>query len=382
MTTYLVGGAVRDRLLGREPSERDWVVVGATPDELEASGYKRVGKDFPVFLHPETGEEHALARRERKAGHGYHGFKIDAGPEVSLEADLGRRDLTINAMAQAHDGTVIDPYGGREDLAKRRLRHVSPAFVEDPLRILRVARFAARFAPLGFRVAHETRELMVQIAASGELDSLAPERIWQETQRALDEADPARFFDELAACEALAPVFPEIDAIFGGAGVPAARQALAEATQASLDSAQRFAALCHPLDTDDGLARLCSRLPVPRAFADLAQLTATWHEPFVAQALDDSAALWRFLTACDALRRQERFDRLLATLEAVARGHHGDSERPAQLARAALAAALAVDGGTLAREGWRGAALGAELERRRKAAIEALLRQWPCEHRA
>ncbi len=377
MATYLVGGAVRDRLLGREPSERDWVVVGATPEALEVAGYKRVGKDFPVFLHPETGEEYALARRERKAGHGYHGFAIDAGPEVSLEADLARRDITINAMAQADDGTVIDPYGGRDDLAARRLRHVSPAFVEDPLRVLRVARFAARFAPLGFSVAEETRELMARIAASGELEWLAPERIWQETQRALDEAEPERFFDELAACEALSHVLPELEPIFVGAGMRGARQALTEAACGGLDGAQRFAALCHPLDSDDALAPLCSRLPLPRAFAELAHLTAAWSDPFVDHALGDSQTLWHFLTACDALRRRDRFERLLATLEAVARGHDADGTRPADQARKALAAALAVDGGTLAREGWRGAALGAELERRRMAAIDALLAQSP-----
>ncbi len=375
METYLVGGAVRDRLLGREPSERDWVVVGATPEELEAAGYKRVGKDFPVFLHPDTGDEHALARRERKAGHGYHGFAVDAGPEVSLEADLGRRDLTINAMAQADDGTLIDPYGGRDDLAARRLRHVSPAFVEDPLRVLRVARFAARFAPLGFTVATETRTLMAQIAASDELEWLAPERIWQETQRALGEPEPKRFFDELAACNALGHVLPELEEVFVGAGLPAASQALTEAARAGLDRAQRFAALCHPLDTDDALARRCSRLPVPRAFADLGALAATWYEPFLAHAFQDGAALWRFLVGCDALRRQERFERLLAALAAIARGHGGAGEGPASLARTALDAVLAVDGGKLAREGWRGGALGAELERRRIAAIDRVLHQ-------
>ena len=203
MQTYLVGGAVRDELLGRPVGERDWVVVGATPDALLARGFRQVGKDFPVFLHPQSGEEYALARTERKTGPGYHGFVTYFSPEVTLEEDLARRDLTINAMARALDGTLVDPYGGRADLERRVLRHVSPAFVEDPLRVLRVARFAARFAPVGFSIAPATLTLMSRIAASGELRALAAERVWQETQRALGERAPRVYFETLRACGAL-----------------------------------------------------------------------------------------------------------------------------------------------------------------------------------
>ena len=215
MEVYLVGGAVRDELLGRKVAERDWVVVGATPDELLRQGYRQVGREFPVFLHPQTQEEYALARRERKSGAGYRGFVTDAAPTVTLEDDLKRRDLTINAMARSTDGALIDPHGGRRDLEARLLRHVSDAFVEDPVRILRVARFAARFAPLGFRVAGETLELMRAMVTSGEVQALVPERVWQETERALGEARPAAFFEVLRACDALARIFPEIEALFG-----------------------------------------------------------------------------------------------------------------------------------------------------------------------
>ncbi|MBL8250581.1 MAG: multifunctional CCA tRNA nucleotidyl transferase/2'3'-cyclic phosphodiesterase/2'nucleotidase/phosphatase, partial [Candidatus Competibacter sp.] len=215
MTIYLVGGAVRDELLGLPVKERDWVVVGATPEELLARGFQPVGKDFPVFLHPRTREEYALARTERKTAPGYYGFDIRAGSEVTLEDDLLRRDLTINAMARDGQGRLIDPYHGRRDLEARRLRHVSPAFAEDPVRILRLARFSARYAALGFQVAPETLALMRQMVASGEVDALVPERVWAETVRALGEIRPERFFETLRACGALARIFPEIDRLFG-----------------------------------------------------------------------------------------------------------------------------------------------------------------------
>src|SRR5215469_15268121 len=215
MQVYLVGGAVRDRLLGRPVKERDWVVVGATPEELERQGFVPVGREFPVFLHPQTHEEHALARLERKVGPGYRGFTTQFAPGVTLEEDLRRRDLTINAMAEDQHGALIDPYGGRADLEARLLRHVSEAFVEDPVRILRVARFAARFAGLGFRIADETFALMRRIVAAGEARTLVPERVWQETERALAAAQPEVFFGTLRACGALAVIFPEIDALFG-----------------------------------------------------------------------------------------------------------------------------------------------------------------------
>src|SRR5580693_6148519 len=215
MQVYLVGGAVRDSLLGLPVKERDWVVVGSTRDELLRLKYREVGRDFPVFLHPESHEEYALARLERKVAPGYRGFAVEFGSEVTLEEDLARRDLTINAIAQAADGSFIDPYGGKGDLDSRTLRHVSEAFSEDPVRVLRVARFAARFAALGFRVAPETLELMRDMTAAGEVQALVPERVWQETERALGEAHPEVFFETLRACGALAVIFPEIDALYG-----------------------------------------------------------------------------------------------------------------------------------------------------------------------
>ncbi|MFN5009989.1 MAG: multifunctional CCA tRNA nucleotidyl transferase/2'3'-cyclic phosphodiesterase/2'nucleotidase/phosphatase, partial [Gammaproteobacteria bacterium] len=215
METYLVGGAVRDELLGRPVGERDWVVVGATPADLEAQGYRAVGRDFPVFLHPQTHEEYALARLERKVAPGYRGFTTDFAPTVTLEQDLARRDLTVNAMARAADGRLIDPYGGRADLERRVLRHVSPAFTEDPVRILRVARFAARFAPLGFTIAPETMTLMQRMVADGEVDALVPERVWREIERALGEPQPRAAIEALRACGALRVLLPELDALFG-----------------------------------------------------------------------------------------------------------------------------------------------------------------------
>lgn len=374
MQTYLVGGAVRDELLGREPRERDWVVVGATPEDLEAAGYRRVGQSFPVFLHPETREEYALARRERKSGHGYHGFELDFGPEVTLEEDLGRRDLTINAIARADDGTVIDPYGGREDLRDGILRHVSPAFVEDPLRVLRVARFAARFAPLGFRVAAETRDLMRRIVESGELAWLAPERVWQEIERALGEPAPGRFLDELAACSALAEILPPLASMAATPETPA-RRALDAAVTGDLAPQERFAALCHPLEPGTELARLHEQLPLPRAWQELAELVAAWWPQLIEPA--DGNTAWSALRGCDALRRPERFERVLAVAAAVAAGRGAGASDGAATLRAALDAASAIEGGALAREGWRGAELGAELERRRRAAVQALFTDAP-----
>src|ERR1700729_457594 len=215
MQVYLVGGAVRDRLLGRAVGERDWVVVGATPAELTAQGYTPVGKDFPVFLHPQSKEEYALARQERKVAPGYHGFTTVFSPDVTLAEDLQRRDLTINAMAEDAGGLIVDPYGGQRDLEARLLRHVSAAFVEDPVRVLRVARFAARFGARGFTVAPETQELMQEMVRSGEINALVPERVWAETERALGEARPELFFSTLRECGALEVIFPEIAALYG-----------------------------------------------------------------------------------------------------------------------------------------------------------------------
>ena len=257
MQVYLVGGAVRDALLGLPVKERDWVVVGSTRDELLRLKYKEVGRDFPVFLHPDSHEEYALARRERKTSPGYRGFAVEFGPEVSLEQDLARRDLTINAVAQAGDGSFIDPFGGQRDLQARVLRHVSPAFVEDPVRILRLARFAARFAPLGFQVAPETMALMRQMVEQGEVDALVAERVWQETEKALREAGASVFFRVLRETGALKIVFPEINALFG---VPQPEKwhpeidtgvhtlmVLDQAVRLSADAKVRFAALVHDL---------------------------------------------------------------------------------------------------------------------------------------
>ncbi|MGA8205301.1 MAG: multifunctional CCA addition/repair protein, partial [Woeseiaceae bacterium] len=257
MQVYLVGGAVRDEQLGLPVKERDWCVVGATPEELIDRGYRQVGKDFPVFLHPETGEEYALARTERKTAPGYHGFRFDTSPDVTIEQDLGRRDLTINALARDADGRIIDPYGGQRDLDRRLLRHVSDAFAEDPVRILRAARFAARFAGLGFRIAPQSRNLMRKMVAAGEADALVPDRVWKEAAEALAGPDPRLFFEALRSCGALRVVFPELDALFGvpqpqawhpeiDAGLHTL-MALAEAGKLSPDLEVRFAVLVHDL---------------------------------------------------------------------------------------------------------------------------------------
>src|SRR3984885_6940539 len=265
---YLVGGAVRDEMLGLPASERDWVVVGATPEELESAGYRAVGREFPVFLHPETQEEYALARVERKTAPGYRGFETRFSPEVTLEQDLQRRDLTINAMARAPDGTLIDPYGGRHDLEQRLLRHVSPAFVEDPVRVLRVARFAARLSALGFKLAPETRDLMRFMVCNGEINSLVPERVWREMQRTLSAADPAVFFDILYDCGALAIVLPELEwdeaarRALQRAAAPAPAPTQVSAAHSAIEGSVRFAALLAGTALDK-ITVLCERLRVP-----------------------------------------------------------------------------------------------------------------------
>ena len=403
MQVYLVGGAVRDRLLGRTVHERDWVVVGATPDELERLGYTPVGREFPVFLHPATHEEHALARLERKVGPGYRGFTTQFSPDVTLEEDLKRRDLTVNAMAQAADGQIIDPYGGQADLAARRLRHVSEAFAEDPVRILRVARFAARYAELGFRVADETLALMRRMTEAGEVAALVPERVWQETERALDEPQPQVYFEVLRACGALAVIFPEIDALYGVPQPPRwhpevdtgvhVMLTLRYAAAHNAPATVRFAALTHDL----GKARtprehwpshhghealgvplieaLCDRLKVPNAQRELAILTARDHT-LVHRALElTPATVLKLFEGCDAFRRPERFAELLLACEADARGRTGLEDRPypqAAYLRTLLAAAAAVTLSAQDRAGLAGAAIGEEIRRRRLAAIAPL----------
>jgi tRNA nucleotidyltransferase (CCA-adding enzyme) len=374
MDIYLVGGAVRDQLLGRTPHERDFVVVGATPEDLLALGYRPVGKDFPVFLHPDTGEQYALARTERKTGPGYYGFATHFAPDVTLEEDLARRDLTINAMAQDAAGDIIDPYGGQRDLAARLLRHVSPAFVEDPLRVLRVARFAARFAPLGFSVAPETLDLMRQIVARGELAALVPERVWVETERALGEDRPTAYFEVLHGCGAVAAVFPELAAL-EGVPQPArwhpeidtflhTMQVLEVAAELTRDTTVRFAALVH--DVGKGLTpreewpshigheesgarlieQLAARLRLPTEHRELAVMVARHHARAHRVAEQRPGTVLELLELTDAFRRPERFERFLLACEADARGRGPELRtRPypqAARLRRALAAASAV----------------------------------------
>jgi tRNA nucleotidyltransferase (CCA-adding enzyme) len=403
MQVYLVGGAVRDRLLGREVTERDWVVVGATPADLERAGYLPVGRDFPVFLHPDTKEEHALARTERKVGPGYRGFITEFSPEVTLEDDLGRRDLTINAMAEDSAGAIVDPYGGRADLEARLLRHVSPAFVEDPVRILRVARFAARYAPLGFRVADETLDLMRRMVANGEAGALVAERVWTETEKALGEARPEVFIEVLRECGALKVVYPELDALFG---VPQPEKwhpevdtgvhqllALRAAVRLGGGIATRFAVLMHDLGKgvtpatvlpshhgheDAGVAlveKLCARVRVPNHLRELAVITSRYHT-HVHRALELRAdTVLRTLESCDALRRPERFADFLLACEADARGRKGleDRDYPQRVffARARDACA-AVAMSAAERAGLSGEQIGQALRKRRIAAIEAV----------
>ncbi|GAA0681791.1 multifunctional CCA addition/repair protein [Dyella marensis] len=404
MRIYLVGGAVRDRLLQRPVSDHDHVVVGATPEQLLALGYKPVGKDFPVFLHPDTGEEYALARTERKTGRGYHGFAVHADPAVTLEQDLERRDLTINAIAMDEAGGLVDPFGGARDIEQRVLRHVSPAFVEDPVRLLRVARFAARFAPLGFTVAEETMELMRRMVREGEVDHLVPERVWQETRRALGEPSPSAFLQVLRASGALAVLFPEIDALYG---VPQRAEYHPEVDtgihiEMVLDMAARiapgnelvgFCALTHDLGKAltpadvlprhlgheeagvEPLRQLCARLRVPTEFAALAEQVCREHlNAHRAFELKPSTVL-RVLGALDALRRPERLEVFLAACEADKRGRlgleHSDYPQAAYL-RAARAAAAAIGAGAFVAKGLQGPAVGAAMEKARIDAIAAL----------
>lgn len=324
MEIYLVGGAVRDALLGLPVIDRDYVVVGARPEQLLAMGYQQVGNDFPVFLHPKSKAEYALARTERKAGVGYNGFICDFGPDITLEEDLSRRDLTINAIAQDEHGTLYDPYGGQTDLENRTLRHVSDAFSEDPLRVLRVARFAARFYHLGFRVADDTLALMAQIAASGELSALTPERVWKETEKALACAQPQVFFEVLRQCAALAVLFPELEDLYVVDELPIinfgprAMEALWHSAQLTTALACRFAAVTALLEVGQ-ITTLCERCKVPTEHKELALLASRWRlpihqlrEPSVENA-EDILALYQ---ATDSWRRPERFAQLLLCAQA------------------------------------------------------------------
>jgi tRNA nucleotidyltransferase (CCA-adding enzyme) len=371
MQIYLVGGAVRDKLLGLPVGEKDWVVVGASPQELLDQGFKQVGKDFPVFLHPQTGDEYALARTERKTGPGYKGFAFHASPAVSLEQDLQRRDLTINAMAEDADGTLIDPYHGREDLANGLLRHVSPAFAEDPVRILRVARFAAQFGKWGFKVAHGTNALMRRMVDSGEVDHLVPERVWGELARALASDTPQRFFTVLAGCGALAVLFPEIareyhdEQAHSGTQLIPPLQALAASIPRSTDPQVRFAVLLRALgqDLDRGqrLARaeaLCSRCRAPKDYSWLA-LHAIRHEDDVLS--DNPEELLALMESAGAFRHHRRWRQLLEVYRAAGLIGTARSERLEQ-ARAAAAPISAADVQT---PGLSGPDLGAAIRARR-----------------
>lgn len=374
MQVYLVGGAVRDEQLGIPVNERDWCVVGATPTDLTSQGYKQVGKDFPVFLHPESGEEYALARTERKTAAGYHGFEFHTSPNVTIEDDLGRRDLTINAIAKDADGNIVDPYNGKSDIDNRVLRHVSDAFVEDPVRVLRVARFAARFSALGFRIASETMQLMRAMVAGGEVDALVPDRIWKETELALAGNNCRVFFETLRECGALRVLYPEVDVLFG---VPQPEKwhpeidtglhvmmVLEQAEKLSADLELRFAAMVHDLGKGTTPRRawpshagheqrgvklirgLTKRLPVPNSCRDLGILAAEYHTHCHRAYELRADTILRVLESTDAFRRPGRFEQFLLTCEADARGRKGLEARDyaqADLFRGALVAALGVD---------------------------------------
>lgn len=364
MHIYKVGGAVRDRLLGRPVSDIDWLVVGATVEEMHAKGFRPVGADFPVFLHPKTGEEYALARTERKSGRGYGGFTFHASPDVTLEEDLIRRDLTINAMAEDEMGTVYDPYHGQDDLDQRLLRHVSPAFAEDPLRVLRVARFAARYAPLGFRVADETLELMRQISASGELQALTAERCWKEIERALMEAQPQVFFQVLHACGALRELLPEFD------DTPKALAALEQAAMHEQTLQVRWACLLQSL-TPAAIKAVNQRLKAPRECQELALLTGECLKlGNQAQELP-ATALLELLQKFDVYRRPQRFEDFLIACEMTALGEGKAGYPQADYLRGAAAAARAVDVKPLVLTRLTGQALGEALKGERLKALEA-----------
>ena len=397
MKIYAVGGAVRDRLLGHAVADHDYVVVGATPEQMEARGFRPVGKDFPVFLHPQTHDEYALARTERKTARGYKGFHIYTSPEVTLEQDLARRDLTINAIARDEAGNLIDPYHGEADLKAGILRHVSPAFVEDPVRVLRVARFAARF---GFAIAPETLELMKEMVRNGEADHLVAERAWQELSRGLMEAKPSRMFLVLRECGALARILPEVDALFG---VPQPAQhhpevdtgvhivlVLDYAAEQGHSLPVRFAALSHDLGKGvtprefwprhyghehksvELVKKLCERLRVGNDCRDLGVLVARYHGDVHRAAELRPGTVLKLLSAADVFRKPERFEELLAACDSDMHGRTGRENEPypqAQILRAAATAARAVDAGSIARQAGEPGLIPAAIEAVRLQAV-------------
>ena len=406
MNYYRVGGCVRDHLLGLPTNDIDWVVTGATPAQMEAAGFKPIGRDFPVFLHPDSKEEYALARSERKSGPGYRGFVVTSDPTITIEEDLLRRDLTINAIAEDEQGNLIDPYGGQQDLEARCLRHVSAAFVEDPVRVLRIARFAARFHHLGFSIADETRELIRQIGDSGELATLVAERVWSELSRALDENDPSVFFTSLRDCGVLVRLFPEIDALFGvpqtaryhpeidtGVHVMMALQASAELGH---DNEIRFAVLMHDLGKATTPAEVlpshhgheargknpvkafCKRWRVPRAHAELALITTELHLLAHRCAELRAETLLKLFTRADSLRKPERFRKMLEACRADVRGRGGseDAAYPQADYLAELNEKLmAMDIGEIRQRGLDGKAMGRAIREARLQLIKREKRQ-------
>ena len=388
MKVWKVGGAVRDALLGRPCGDTDWVVTGATPEQMVAAGYTPVGRDFPVFLHPTTKEEYALARTERSTAPGYHGFVFHTAPDVTLEQDLQRRDLTVNAMAVDADGTLVDPYGGQRDVAARLLRHVSAAFAEDPVRILRVARFAARFDD--FSVAAETAHLMRQMVDAGEADALVAERVWQELSRGLMESHPSRMLDVLHDCGALARLLPEVDAHWrANSGVATLRQvhlrhALDAAAHRGAALAVRFAILTHRLesmhacDAPAALLALCERWRIPTDCRELAELLLRERQAVQHSAAMDAEALVGLLDSADAWRRPERFELLLQACDIIERAQAEDDDGPQVRSpcrlRSALKRASALDTSAIAQRasatGERGPAIGAAIHQARVLAVE------------
>lgn len=404
MQIYLVGGAVRDQLLNYPVKEKDWVVVGATVEQMLEQGYQQVGKDFPVFLHPKSREEHALARTERKTAPGYTGFAVHASPEITLEEDLQRRDLTINAIAQDANGNIIDPYNGQQDLQDKLLRHVSQAFSEDPVRILRVARFAARYAHLGFSVASETMQLMQSMVNAGEVDALVAERVWQEFYKSLCERNPEVFLQTLRECGALAIIFPEIDALFG---VPQPIEhhpeidtgihtlmVLQQACRLTDNPVTRFAALCH--DLGKGLTpkdkwpshhgheakgvkpvqQMCKRLRIPKEYRELASITAKYHL-HVHRAYElKTSTLLNTIEKLDGIRKPQRYEQFLLACTADSRGRTGYEENDypqADRYREALSIISQLDISPLKEAGLEGKAMADAIHTARLSALEKQL---------
>ncbi|MFT6732601.1 MAG: tRNA nucleotidyltransferase (CCA-adding enzyme) [Polaribacter sp.] len=406
MQTFLVGGAVRDKILKYPVTDKDWVVVGATPEKLIKKGYKSVGKDFPVFLHPETAQEYALARTERKSGKGYKGFEVFAEQSVTLEEDLIRRDLTINAMAADDNGDIVDPFNGQEDLKNKILRHVSPAFTEDPLRVLRVARFLARYFHLGFSIAPSTKELMTELAKSGELKALTPERVWTETARALSEKSPHIYFQTLRDCGALSDWFPEIDCLWGvpnperwhpeiDTGVHT-MMVLEQSALLSKDTITRFSALCHDLGkgitpkeewpSHKGhekagvsiIETLCNRLRAPKEHCELAKIVSEFHLHLHKIEELKPKTIVKVLEKTDAFRKPKRFEKFLIACEADYRGRTGFENLPypqSGIMKQAFNVCSEISTKEFIAEGYRGKQIGEKLHNERVKSVAMLVKK-------